>query len=77
MKLKFIRESETVDTKIILDNGEEKEFDYLLFINKIIDGEQIDDIIYPDDISDDEKNEIKNMIDSINQIIKANGNEDN
>ena len=71
MKLKFVRTDDTIETKLVIDDNEQS-FDYLLFINKLIDGEQIEDIEHPDDVTEDEKKEINNMVEEINKIIVEN-----
>jgi len=69
MKLKFVRTDDTIETKILISDEEEKDFEYLMFINKLIDGEPLEDTIYPDEVSDDEKKEIDKMIKQINEIL--------
>ena len=71
MKLKFIRVENTIETKLIIDNNEQK-FDYLLFINRLINGEQLENIEYPNDITEDEKKEVINMVEKINEVINEN-----
>lgn len=71
MKLKFVRTDDTIETKLIIDDNEQN-FDYLSFINKLIDGEQLEDIEYPDDVTEDEEKEVNTMIEKINSIINEN-----
>jgi hypothetical protein len=71
MKLKFVRTDDTIETKLVTDENEQS-FDYLLFINKLIDGEQIEDIEYPNDVTEDEEKEVNVMIEEINNIINKN-----
>jgi len=68
MKLKFVRTNDTIETKLVIDDNEQI-FDYLSFINKLIDGEQLEDVEYPDDVSENEKKEVNDMIEKINDII--------
>jgi len=68
MELKFIRIDNAIETKLII-NGDEQNFEYLMFINKLIDGERIENVIYPNDITEDEKKEIEDMITKIKQIL--------
>lgn len=75
MELKFIRTDDAIETKLILD-GDEQIFDYLLFINKLIDGTKLEEITYPDDVSDDEKKEIDSMVEKINSVIVENPNDE-
>ena len=72
MKLKFIKVNDVIETKLII-NDIEQNFEYLTFINNLIDGNEIEEIIYPDDISNEEKEEIDKMIEQINEVIKSNG----
>ena len=74
MELKFIRIDNAIETKLII-NGDEQNFEYLMFINKLIDGERIENVIYPNDITEDEKKEIEDMIAKINQILTESHNE--
>ena len=79
MKLKFSRQNDTIVTKLEVEGGEE-EFNYLTFINKLIGGDTLDESEYPEDITSQEKNEIEQMIDKINEVILAqdeNGEADN
>ncbi len=73
MKLKFVRVKDTIETKLLI-NDIEKEFDYLVFINRLISGEQLENIVYPADVTENEKNEIDSMVEKINEVIAENNN---
>ena len=68
MKLEFVRTSDIIETKLII-NDIEQNFEYLIFINNLIDGNKIEEIIYPNDISNEEKEEIDKMIEQISAVI--------
>jgi hypothetical protein len=68
MKLIFNRDEDVIVTKLEID-GDTQDFNYLTFINKLIDGEEVDDTVYPTDITNDEKKEIESMIQKINETI--------
>jgi hypothetical protein len=71
MKLKFVRTNDTIETKILI-NDDEMDFEYLRFINQLIDGEQLEETIYPNNVSDGEKKEIDEMVKQINDILVEN-----
>jgi len=75
MKLKFSRHDDAIVTKLEID-GEEEEFNYLTFINKLIDGDTLDEPEYPEDITEQEKSEIVQMIEKINEVILTQGEDD-
>ena len=68
MKLIFSRQEDTIVTKLEL-GGDIEEFDYLIFINKLIGGETLEEAEYPEDITQQEKEEIDGMIDRINEAL--------
>ena len=75
MKLKFSRQNDAIVTKLEI-NGEEEDFNYLTFINKLIDGDTLDEPEYPEDITEQEKSEIAQMIEKINKVILTQGEDD-
>ena len=75
MKLKFTRQDDAIITKLEI-GGEEEEFNYLRFINKLIDGDIFDESEYPEDITEQEKSEIEQMIEKINEVILAQDEDD-
>jgi hypothetical protein len=70
MKLIFNREEDVIVTKLEID-GDTQDFNYLTFINKLIDGEELNDTEYPTDITDEEKKEVETMIQKINEAISS------
>lgn len=68
MKIIFNRKEGIVETKLDIDS-EEQDFDYLTLINKLLEGVVLEDPQYPEDVSEDEKNEIDEMIAKINEVM--------
>jgi len=70
MKLKFSKQDDAVITQLEI-NEKVMEFEYLIFINKLIEGETLEESEYPEDITELEKKEIEQMIVRINEVISS------
>ena len=71
MKLKVIRENDDITAKLIID-GKETAFDYVCLINQLYDNDLIDDEIeFSENIEDWEKEEIKNLVCEINDVVDS------
>lgn len=59
--------------KVLIEkNGEKPEkFEYVEFINLLYAGEEIEEIIYDDNISQEEREQLDKMINDINTIVKG------
>lgn len=72
MKLLFERsEEEDLNLRIETTEGDIKEFDYIYFIKKLYEGEEIELINFPDDLDEIHKENIKLMIDKINEKLNS------
>lgn len=62
----------TKNWNITIKKGEENiKFDYIKFIELLYNGEEIDSINFETEILDEEKNQIQDMINEINNTVKA------
>ena len=70
MKIKVYKENEDIITKLI-KNNKEISFDYVSLINGLYEKDLIDEIDFADDIDDWEQEEIKKLIEDINNTINS------
>jgi hypothetical protein len=68
MKLVFFKEVDEIKVKLEHD-GSDEEFNYIRLIEFLHDNNELEDTEYYDDISEDEKDKINNMINEINTTI--------
>ena len=66
MKLEIEKIEEEIKIYIIDEDGKH-DFEYINFIERLYCDEEIEEIICPDDISEEEEKELKRMIDKINE----------
>lgn len=59
--------------KVLIEkNGEKPEkFEYIKFINLLYAGEEIEEVAYDENISQEERNQLDKMINDINTIVKG------
>lgn len=68
MKLKFTKVGEQIDIKVLYSEGEVP-FEYVHFINRLFDGESLEEIEFEGDISDEVKVKLQEMTTKINESI--------
>jgi hypothetical protein len=69
MKIEIIKKSKSWNINIKSDNKSIK-FDYIQFINMLYSGEELEEIIFEPEIVEEEKNQIIEMINEINNTVK-------
>ena len=68
MKLVFFREENEIKLKLNHD-GNDEEFNYVRLIKFLHENNELETTEYDDDISEDEKGKINDMIQKINQTV--------
>lgn len=71
MKLKFYKEEDNDYVKIITQDGNELEFDYIEMIRHIFNDKKIDEADIDDQYSEEEMNSIKTLISDISETVEA------
>ncbi|WP_314794357.1 hypothetical protein [Eggerthia catenaformis] len=71
MKLKFYKEEDNDYVKIITQDGNELEFDYIEMIRHIFNDKKIDEADIDDQYSEEEVNSIKTLISDISETVEA------
>jgi len=71
MKLKFYKEEDNDYVKIITQDGNELEFDYIEMIRHIFNDKKIDEADIDDQYSEEEVNSIKTLILDISETVEA------
>lgn len=69
MKIEIMKKSKSWNINIKSDNKSIK-FDYIQFINMLYSGEELEEIIFEPEIVEEEKNQIIEMINEINNTVK-------
>lgn len=69
MKIDVKKRSKSWNITIDYDNKNIK-FDYIQFINMLYKGEELEEIIFDPEIIEEEKNQITDMINEINNTVK-------
>ncbi len=69
MKIEITKKSKSWNINIKSDNKSIK-FDYIQFINMLYRGEELEEIIFEPEIVEEEKNQIIEMINEINNTVK-------
>lgn len=70
MKLELEKSKDQYKLYIIRNDGKKEKFDYIKFINLLYEGNNIDEINYNENISDEEKEQINKMIEDIKRIVE-------
>ena len=70
MKLELEKSKDQYKLSIIRDDGKKEKFDYIKFINLLYEGNNIDEINYNENISDEEKKQINKMIEDIKRVVE-------
>lgn len=71
MKLKFYKEEDNDYVKIITQDGNELEFDYIEMIRHIFNDKKIEEADIDDQYSEEEVNSIKTLISDISKTVEA------
>lgn len=71
MKLKFYKEEDNDYVKIITEDGNELEFDYIEMIRYIFNDKKIEEADIDDQYSEEEANSIKTLISDISETVEA------
>lgn len=71
MKLKFYKEEDNDYVKIITQDGNELEFDYIEMIRHIFKDKKIEEADVDDQYSEEEANSIKTLISEISETVEA------
>lgn len=71
MKLKFYKEEDNDYIKIITEDGNELEFDYIEMIRHIFNDKKIEEADIDDQYSEEEANSIKTLISDISETVEA------
>ncbi|WP_455525563.1 hypothetical protein [Peptostreptococcus stomatis] len=71
MKLKFYKEEDNDYVKIITEDGNELEFDYIEMIRHIFNDKKIEEADIDDQYSEEEANSIKTLISDISETVEA------
>ena len=71
MKLKFYKEEDNDYVKIITQDGNELEFDYIEMIRHIFNDKKIEEADIDDQYSGEEANSIKTLISDIPETVEA------
>lgn len=74
MKLKFVEDNGDIMTKMI-NNVNELEFNYIEFIDKLYIGEDIEELEFNGNISEELKSKLQSMVTRINTAVKESLNE--
>lgn len=69
MKINVKKENEDIVLSLVI-NEKEEPFDYVKLVNEVYNAKEIEEIVYSDEINDWEKDEIKKLIDKINNTVK-------
>ena len=69
MKINVKKENEDIVLSLVI-NEKEESFDYVKLVNELYNKKEIEEIIYSEEINDWEKDEIKKLIDKINDTVK-------
>ena len=69
MKINVKKENEAIVLSLVI-NEKEESFDYVKLVNELYNKKEIEEIIYSEEINDWEKDEIKKLIDKINDTVK-------
>ena len=69
MKINVKKENEDIVLSLVI-NEKEESFDYVKLVNELYNKKEIEEIIYSEEINDWEKDEIKKLIDNINDTVK-------
>lgn len=72
MNIKFNQNEEGIIETKVVTSGEERDFNYIDFIEELYAGSHLEDFIFENEVSQDMKNRIISMIDGIKQIVEAN-----
>lgn len=70
MKLELEKSKDQYKLSIIRDDEKKEKFDYIKFINLLYEGNNIDEINYNENISDEEKKQINKMIEDIKRVVE-------
>lgn len=70
MKLELEKSKDQYKLYIIRNDGKKEKFDYIKFINLLYEGNNIDEINYNENISDEEKKQINKMIEDIKRVVE-------
>ncbi len=68
MIIKFVNVENKIQTKFVNKGSESSEFDYVAFINKLYDGEEIE--LQFDGVENEDKEKLESFIDKIKEINK-------
>ena len=71
MKWKFYKEEDNDYVKIITQDGNELEFDYIEMIRHIFNDKKIEEADIDDQYSEEEANSIKTLISDISETVEA------
>ena len=71
MKLRFYKEEDNDYVKIITEDGNELEFDYIEMIRHIFNDKKIEEADIDDQYSEEEANSIKTLISDISETVEA------
>ena len=71
MKLKFYKKEDNDCVKIITQDGNELEFDYIEMIRHIFNDKKIEEADIDDQYSEEEANSIKTLISDISETVEA------
>ena len=55
---------------IIKDDGKKEKFDYIKFINILYEGNELEDVQYDEEITEEERSQIDKMIEDIKNVVK-------
>ena len=55
---------------IIKDDDEKEKFDYIKFINILYEGNELEDVQYDEEITEEERSQIDKMIEDIKNVVK-------
>lgn len=69
MKINVLKENEDIILSLTI-NDKQETFDYVRLVNELYNKEEIEDIIYSDDVNDWEKTEINKLVDQIKTVVK-------
>lgn len=71
MIIKFVNVENKIQTKFVNEESDPFDFDYVTFINKLYDGEEIE--LQFEGVEDEDKEKLESFIDKIRQINKPQG----
>ena len=71
MIIKFVNVENKIQTKFVNEESDPFDFDYVTFINKLYDGEEIE--LQFEGVEDEDKEKLESFIDKIRQINKSQG----